>query len=200
MCASFGLLIPNGALIAHSFKSYRRPLWLYMHIACNGLGFLLAIAGVSVAPYLKKNTQEKRNHRAIGITVMVLAGLQVLVGPLKPKLTSPLRRSFNVVHHWNGRIALGLAIANIFLGMHISEPGKRFYIAQAVVLGLLAVVAVFWDSLMYIRLPPPAYLEAAESGKAVSPRMVHGVNDSEATSGEEQNRFRDRYTAEGSLA
>ncbi|KAK9807600.1 hypothetical protein WJX72_003804 [[Myrmecia] bisecta] len=178
MCVSCGLLIPLGVLIAHSFKSYRKPIWLYLHILCNGLGFLLAVAGVSVGHYLTVDTQEQKNHRTIGITVIVMAGVQVLVGPLKPKSTSPLRRTFNVVHHWNGRIALGLAVANIFLGMHIAEPGKRYYIAQAVILGVIALIGVFWDSLMYIRLTPPAYLEAMETGRGMSSRMVKSVNNS----------------------
>ncbi len=76
--------------------------------------------------------------RAVGITVTVLAGMQWLTAVFwRPDRGVQLRRWWNVWHHSWGRIAFALAIANIYVGLCITQPGTRYFVGQTVVFGIL---------------------------------------------------------------
>ena len=45
---------------------------------------------------------------------------------------SRLRPLFNVYHRWTGRSAAGLAIANVFIGLHVAGEALKFYWCAAV--------------------------------------------------------------------
>ena len=76
--------------------------------------------------------------RAVGITVTVLAGMQWLTAVFwRPDRGVQLRRWWNIWHHSWGRIALALAIANIYVGLCITQPGTRYFVGQTVVFGVL---------------------------------------------------------------
>ena len=77
MCLAWGFLIPLGVLIA-AFRSVTggRAWWFYVHITLQTLGYLVSLAGVSVGAYLAIDEKLQWQHKVIGITVNVAAGLQ----------------------------------------------------------------------------------------------------------------------------
>ena len=76
--------------------------------------------------------------RAVGITVTVLAGMQWLTAVFwRPDRGVQLRRWWNIWHRSWGRIAFALAIANIYVGLCITQPGTRYFVGQTVVFGVL---------------------------------------------------------------
>lgn len=83
MCLAWGFLIPLGVLIA-AFRSVSRgsAWWFYLHIALQTLGYLVSLAGVTVGAYLTIDEKLQWQHRIIGITVNVAAGVQARVSVL----------------------------------------------------------------------------------------------------------------------
>lgn len=61
-------------------------------------------------------------HRGLGIAVQAIFTLQLSALLARPKTTSRLRRTWNLLHWWGGRIGLGLAIWNIYLGLTSVYP------------------------------------------------------------------------------
>jgi len=51
---------------------------------------------------------------------------------IQPPQGSRLRPLFNVYHRWTGRSAAGLAIANVFIGLHVAGEALKFYWCAAV--------------------------------------------------------------------
>lgn len=80
MCLAWGFLIPLGILIA-AFRSLSggSAWWFYLHIPLNVLGYLVSLAGVTVGAYLTIDEKLQWQHRVIGITVTVAAGLQASI-------------------------------------------------------------------------------------------------------------------------
>ena len=92
--------------------------------------------------------------RAVGITVTVLAGVQWLTSVFwRPNRDVQLRRWWNIWHRSWGRIALALAIANIYTGLYITQPGTRYYVGQTVVFGVLfALVSSAHSLVMHLQM------------------------------------------------
>ncbi|DBB02803.1 TPA: hypothetical protein ACH3X1_013633 [Trebouxia sp. C0004] len=153
MCLAWGFLIPAGVVIA-CFRTVRGmgTWWFHLHRALQILGFLVSLAGLSVGVYLDPNEGGlKWQHKIIGITVNVLALVQVLAGILiKPPATNVLRRVWNVSHWTLGRSALALGIANIFIGMFLSSLAYKNIIGQAVVLGGLFIIVMLKNDIEYL--------------------------------------------------
>ncbi|KAL3130178.1 hypothetical protein ABBQ38_008483 [Trebouxia sp. C0009 RCD-2024] len=153
MCLAWGFLIPVGVVIA-CFRTVRGmgTWWFHLHRALQILGFLVSLAGLSVGVYLDPNEGGlKWQHKIIGITVNVMALVQVLAGILiKPPATNVLRRVWNVSHWTLGRSALALGIANIFIGMFLSSLAYKNIIAQAVVLGGLFIIVMLKNDIEYL--------------------------------------------------
>lgn len=71
------MLLPVGAIFARYFRQWD-PLWYYLHLAIQFLGFLIVlsslVAGVSLYDKIHANVLA---HRGLGIFVFVLLILQV---------------------------------------------------------------------------------------------------------------------------
>ncbi len=83
MCLSWGFLIPAGIVIA-GFRSVTRlgaSWWYYVHIVFAVTGLLLSLAGITVSCYFPADETLMVQHKAIGIVVNVVAGLQVMPQP-----------------------------------------------------------------------------------------------------------------------
>ena len=77
--------------------------------------------------------------------------LQVLLGLLlRPHKTRQLRRSWNLMHWTIGRVALAMAIANIFIGFYLSNVAHSHIVAQAVVLGGLFIIVMLKNDIEYL--------------------------------------------------
>ena len=77
MALAWGFLIPLAIVIA-AFRGVSRgsAWWFYVHITLNTLGYLVSLAGVSVGAYLAIDQKLQWQHKVIGITVNVAAGVQ----------------------------------------------------------------------------------------------------------------------------
>lgn len=77
--------------------------------------------------------------------------MQVIAGlAARPPKTAMVRRYWNLAHLTIGRAVLGLAIANIFIGMYLSHLAHSHIIAQAVVLGGLFLIYILKNDVDYL--------------------------------------------------
>lgn len=75
----WGLILPYGAIVARYFK-HKDPLWYYLHIGFQFVGFIFAVATgfVGLNMYIKFSFHAT-THKGIGITAIVLSILQVKI-------------------------------------------------------------------------------------------------------------------------
>ncbi|KAL3652320.1 hypothetical protein CASFOL_002001 [Castilleja foliolosa] len=136
---SWGIMMPLGAMIARFVKVFQplNPVWFYLHVTCQTLGYLLGVAGWATGLNLGSRTPGivRTVHRNIGITLFTLATLQVMSLGLRPNY-----RTF-----WNFLpcyLVILLSIDNIFKGFDILDPEKKWkraYIIFLIVFGAVAV-------------------------------------------------------------
>ncbi|KAJ4752566.1 Cytochrome b561 and DOMON domain-containing protein [Rhynchospora pubera] len=134
---SWGILLPIGAIIARYFR-HKDPLWFYLHVAIQFLGYLVGIAAVlaGISLYNKLNS-DFRSHKSLGIFILVLASLQVIAFFVRPDKESKLRMYWNWYHHWLGRLALFLAAINITLGLKIGDAGSSWKLVYGIILAII---------------------------------------------------------------
>lgn len=73
----WGLFLPCGAIVARYFR-HKDPLWFYLHISIQFVGFIFGLATVVAGTQLyNKIHAHVRTHRGIGIFVLTLSILQV---------------------------------------------------------------------------------------------------------------------------
>ncbi len=79
----WGLLLPIGALLARYCRAWD-PIWFYLHVTFQIIGFMFVIAGIGTGLVLSKRVRPSRfyTHQALGITVFFLACLQVKKKPI----------------------------------------------------------------------------------------------------------------------
>eukprot|EP00245_Coleochaete_scutata_P017231 TRINITY_DN834_c0_g1_i1.p1 TRINITY_DN834_c0_g1~~TRINITY_DN834_c0_g1_i1.p1 ORF type:complete len:951 (-),score=143.11 TRINITY_DN834_c0_g1_i1:668-3520(-) len=174
----WGILIPVGALLARHGKSYD-PAWYYGHITVQSSGFLLGVAGFATGIVLHNRSKVQRTtHFALAITILVLSVLQIAGAIVKPKKDAKIRWAWNIYHHWIGRIAIVLAVANIYVGLGLLKPGSGWVIAYSVILGVLVAAAVVLEALKVVSdLKKKESLPASNMGNGGT-RNSHGEKPS----------------------
>jgi hypothetical protein len=76
----WGVLLPIGTMVARYFRR-QDPYWFYGHMAVQGVGFLVGIAAVIIGFRLDEDGLKNIFvHKAIGITILAMASLQVCIG------------------------------------------------------------------------------------------------------------------------
>uniref|UniRef100_A0ACD5US25 Uncharacterized protein n=1 Tax=Avena sativa TaxID=4498 RepID=A0ACD5US25_AVESA len=140
----WGVLLPMGMMVARYFRR-QDPYWFYGHMAVQGVGFLLGIAAVILG--FRLNSDGLNNifvHKAIGITILSTASLQVTAVLARPDKMSKVRRFWNWYHHNIGRAAILLAIANVFLGLTIAKEVSAYIVSYGVFVAVwVMAVAAF---------------------------------------------------------
>lgn len=142
---SWGILLPIGVIAARYLRpfAWADPLWFYLHIACQLMGYTLGVVGWGLGMKLQKYaTPMKYYHRNLGIAIFALATLQVLAIVLRPKKDSKIRPWWNLYHHSVGYATIILIIRNIFEGIDLLQPARGWKTAYIVVIVVLAVVAL----------------------------------------------------------
>lgn len=76
---------------------------------------------------------------------------QILALVLRPKKDAKLRKYWNLYHGWVGRIALILAVANIFVGMHIATAKHSLRVGYPVILTMELLAIVILESILWFR-------------------------------------------------
>ncbi|XP_021749592.1 cytochrome b561 and DOMON domain-containing protein At4g12980-like [Chenopodium quinoa] len=148
---SWGLLFPIGAIIARYMRTFESadPAWFYVHVSCQISGYAIGVAGWSTGLQLGSESVGivYSSHRYIGIALFALATLQIFALFLRPKKEHKLRFYWNIYHHGIGYAIIILGIINVFKGLKILEPEKKWkstYVTILIVLGgITAVLEVF---------------------------------------------------------
>lgn len=147
----WGLFLPYGAIVARYLR-HRDPLWYYIHLVIEFLGFILGVAAAVVGLSLSHMLQvDIVGHKTIGIFVLVLSILQVLAFFARPSKDSKNRKYWNWYHSWSGRTAIFLAAVNIILGIHIGDAGPGWKIGYGFVLGLTLIACIFLETMSRLR-------------------------------------------------
>ncbi|KAL4618813.1 hypothetical protein ACB092_06G037300 [Castanea dentata] len=144
---SWGIMLPVGVLIARYLKVFKAtdPIWFKLHVTCQSSGYIIGLIGWATGLNLGAQLSGLRykTHGCIGITLFCLATIQVIVGHfVKPK-ERKYRIIWNIFHFFVGYGTTTLGIVNVFIGIHILEPGQRWkgtYIGILVLLGCVAVL------------------------------------------------------------
>lgn len=172
---SWGTLMPLGAIIARYMKVIKSadPAWFYLHVACQSSAYIVGVAGWATGLKLGSDSVgiQYDAHRNIGITLFCLGTLQVFALLLRPNKDHKYRIYWNVYHHSVGYTVIILSIVNIFKGLDILDPEKKWknaYIGIIVTLGAIALILelITW----------PIVLKRKRSNPEKSHHGANGVN------------------------
>jgi hypothetical protein len=155
-------LLLIGALIARSFKSFLGPVWFQLHRGLQVFGLIIVlIAFILIFSALGGNKTIYTLHFNLGVAATTLGLAQLSALLYRPHLDSPYRRAWSLIHHWIGRSAVLLSIANTYYGMiNVKKVGSWAVISYSVVFGLLLGFGIVKESIDYLRLPPSALMTA----------------------------------------
>ncbi|MCD7455876.1 hypothetical protein HAX54_029978 [Datura stramonium] len=141
---SWGIMMPIGILFARYLKVFSDPAWFYLHSIWQITAYV--IGGVGWVTGLQLGSESHgiqfTAHRTIGIVLFSLATLQASAMLLRPKRDHKHRIYWNIYHRSVGYSIVVLGIINIFKGLNILKPEKKWetaYIATLVGLGIIAV-------------------------------------------------------------
>ncbi|KAJ9551683.1 hypothetical protein OSB04_015728 [Centaurea solstitialis] len=147
---SWGLLMPMGAMVARYLKVFKvaHPAWFYIHIAIQVTAYGLGVSGWGTGLKLGSDSVgiKYTTHRNIGITLFVLGTLQVFALLLRPKPDHKYRIYWNIYHVSVGYTVISLGITNVFKGLDILDPEKKWKNAYIGLLISLAVIAVILEA------------------------------------------------------
>ncbi|KAG0591176.1 hypothetical protein KC19_1G155900 [Ceratodon purpureus] len=148
----WGLLLPVGAMVARYARGFD-PAWFYVHVTFQILGFACIIAGVATGIQLAKDFQPEhlQAHRGLGLFLFVLAILQVLAVAWRPKKDAKIRKYWNWYHGGVGRLALFLAVVNIFLGLSIGKAENDFKLGYIIILAIELLAFAILEVLLWLR-------------------------------------------------
>ncbi|CAN0927216.1 Cytochrome b561 and DOMON domain-containing protein At5g47530 [Linum grandiflorum] len=157
---SWGILMPLGAIIARYMKVFKaaNPAWFYLHVACQLSAYIVGVAGWGTGLKLGSDSVgvQYNKHRNIGITLFCFGTLQVEGSvPIPTCLhlskikNHKYRLYWNMYHYAIGYATISLSIVNVYEGLDILDPAKKWktaYTAIIIVLGVIAVVleAITW--------------------------------------------------------
>ncbi|KAL3536707.1 hypothetical protein ACH5RR_000073 [Cinchona calisaya] len=147
----WGLFLPCGAIVARYFR-HRDPLWYYVHVPIEFLGFILGVSGAVVGLSLDHKVQaDIVGHKTIGIFVLVLGILQVMAFFARPSNDSKNRKYWNWYHSWSGRISIFLAAINIVLGIHIGNAGQEWRVGYGILVGVILIACIVLETLSRLK-------------------------------------------------
>lgn len=150
---SWGTLMPLGIIIARYMKVFKSadPAWFYLHAVCQTSAYIVGVAGWGTG--LKLGGESVGivydTHRNIGIALFCLGTVQVFALLLRPKKDHKYRFYWNFYHHSIGYTVIVLSVVNVFKGLDILDPEKKWkhaYIGIIAALGGIAIVleAITW--------------------------------------------------------
>ncbi|KAJ7526275.1 hypothetical protein O6H91_17G090800 [Diphasiastrum complanatum] len=149
----WSVLLLIGVIVARHLRPFKiaDPLWFYIHISCQLLGYVLGVTawaiGLVLGSYSKGTIYHQ--HRDIGITIFILATLQVFGLLTKPDKQHKLRLYWNIYHHFIGYSTVILAIINIFKGFDILQPQQKWRKAYIAVIAIIVGVGLALEILTW---------------------------------------------------
>jgi len=165
MLASWGFLLPLGAMIARFFKHRPNGSWFNIHRTCQIVGLIFAVIGWIIAlrnfDVFTDIGYNNYRHGICGMATMVLGLLQPLNALIRPHATkegetrSTMRLVWEVIHKGSGYITLLLAAATIILGTTVlpeENDQTSFQVAYGILVAILLCV-VGWMLLDKTKYP-----------------------------------------------
>lgn len=147
----WGLFLPYGAIAARYFR-HHEPLWYYLHVGIQFVGFLLGLAGLVLGLSLYSRIHaDFPTHKGIGIFVFVTSILQILAFFARPSKDNKMRKYWNWYHHWLGRIALVFGNVNILIGIKIGYAGIQWKIGYGILLSSILFASIVLEVLLRIK-------------------------------------------------
>ncbi|KAL2245879.1 cytochrome b561 and DOMON domain-containing protein At5g47530-like [Sesamum indicum] len=147
---SWGIMMPIGAMAARYLKVFKvaNPAWFYLHITCQSSAYIMGVVGWGLGLKLGHDSPGVQGtaHRNIGITLFILATIQVFALFLRPKPDHKYRSYWNMYHHSIGYTVIVLSIVNIFEGLDKLDPEKKWKRAYAGVLIFLGAIALLLEA------------------------------------------------------
>nr|ADK92875.1 expressed protein 2 [Hypericum perforatum] len=147
---SWGVLMPMGAMVARYLKVFQvaNPAWFYLHAGTQTMAYGVGVAGWATGISLGKDSGITRTkHRDIGIALFALGTLQLFALLLRPKPDHKLRFYWNIYHHTIGYTVIVLSIVNVYEGLDILDPEKkwkRIYTGTLIFLGAVALTLLLY--------------------------------------------------------
>lgn len=151
---SWGLLFPIGAVIARYLRVFPSadPAWFYIHISCQISAYAIGVAGWGTGMKLGSESEgyQVSDHRNIGIALFAMATLQMFALFLRPKKDHKYRTYWNVYHHSVGYSILILGIINVFKGLNILSPDRKWRSGYVVAIAIVGVVAAILEAFTWM--------------------------------------------------
>lgn len=146
--------MPIGAIIARYLKVFKSadPAWFYLHITCQCSAYIIGVAGWATGLKLGSDSEgiTYEAHRNIGITLFCFATLQVFALLLRPKKDHKHRFYWNLYHWGVGYSVIVLSVINIYKGLDILDPEKKWKTAYTVVIVVLGCVALLLEASTWV--------------------------------------------------
>ena len=173
--------MPLGAIIARYVKEFplADPAWFYLHVTCQLSAFILGVAGFGTGLRLGSQSPGVTYavHRGLGIAVFTLALVQVSALFIRPKKDHKWRSYWNYYHYLVGYGILGISIANIFKGLDILSPEKKWKRAYIGILVTLASLALLLEVIVWF------LKRSKRSAGADKLKSSHGTNGTNGLNG-----------------
>lgn len=150
---SWGVLMPMGVMVARYLKVFKggNPAWFYLHAAIQTSAYGVGVAGWATGLKLGGDSVgiKYNGHRNIGITLFVFATLQVFALLLRPKPDNKYRIYWNFYHQGIGYSVIILSIINVYKGLDILDPEKKWKNTYTGIIISLGVIAAVFEALTW---------------------------------------------------
>ncbi|GER27164.1 auxin-responsive family protein [Striga asiatica] len=151
---SWGIMFPVGIIIARYLKVFRSadPAWFYLHVFCQISSYAIGVSGWSTGLKLGSESHgiTYTTHRNIGITLFVIATVQIFALLLRPNKEHKIRFYWNIYHHGIGYTILILGVINVFKGLGILQPENKWRTAYIVLISVLGGIFVFLEAITWV--------------------------------------------------
>ncbi|KAL8205323.1 hypothetical protein R6Q57_008874 [Mikania cordata] len=150
---SWGILMPMGAMAARYLKVFTvaNPAWFYIHVATQTSAYVVGVAGWATGLKLGSDSAgiDYDTHRNIGFILFFFGTLQVFALLLRPKPDNKYRFYWNIYHHSLGYSIIILSIINVYEGLDILDPDKKWTNAYTGILVILGIITVILEALTW---------------------------------------------------
>ncbi|KAI3675158.1 hypothetical protein L1987_84743 [Smallanthus sonchifolius] len=151
---SWGVLMPMGAMAARYLKvfNFANPAWFYIHVATQSSAYIVGVAGWATGLKLGSDSTgiTDDTHRNIGIILFAFGTLQVFALFLRPKPDHKFRFYWNIYHHSLGYSIIVLSVINVYEGLDILDPEKKWKNAYTGILIILGIITVIMEALTWV--------------------------------------------------
>eukprot|EP00262_Sarcandra_glabra_P006701 TRINITY_DN19193_c0_g1_i1.p1 TRINITY_DN19193_c0_g1~~TRINITY_DN19193_c0_g1_i1.p1 ORF type:complete len:398 (+),score=43.14 TRINITY_DN19193_c0_g1_i1:322-1515(+) len=146
---SWGILFPVGVIIARYVRTFPSadPAWFYLHVSCQFSAYVIGVAGWATG--LKLGSESKgiqySTHRYLGIALFTLATIQMFAMFLRPKKDHKYRTYWNIYHYSVGYSVIIMGIINVFKGLEMLNPAKKWKTAYIILLAILGAISLLLE-------------------------------------------------------